>query len=294
MQKLTRALALLGVAALSGSAMCQEAALVGYSYIKTDPAGEVAAENATRSPVSHAASLAFSDGPASGSTYAFSEYGILKGRTNAAAGWPVTSFAYSRASFQDNVVINFAGHEGETGFADIIVYYNWQQNVSGNAASYANITLNFNGAAGTSFEEHSVDASNPLNNSHTISTTASNGRDLLFSTPASFAVRADFRFGVAFSLGLALDTQTSAYGVTGESMAAVFADKSAYWGGIDSIFTTQNDRVLDYALTSDSGIDYRQSFLPSAVPEPATSIMCALGLGIMALHRRRSRQRTEQ
>lgn len=61
------------------------------------------------------------------------------------------------------------------------------------------------------------------------------------------------------------------------------AGNSLYWGGIRRLIDDQGNSV-DFTLSSDSGIDYRQSFIPAtvAVPLPSGLVLMALGLGLLA------------
>jgi hypothetical protein len=68
------------------------------------------------------------------------------------------------------------------------------------------------------------------------------------------------------------------------------AGNSAYWGGIRAV-TDGNGNVLnDWSVTSGSGTNWQQSFIPTtgAVPEPAAWATLIAGFGLVgAMQRRR-------
>lgn len=108
------------------------------------------------------------------------------------------------------------------------------------------------------------------------------------STPGLFFLTADFIWGTTITLTANMAT----WGDIGVSHSASGSYKSdafhsAYWGGVSSVLSN-GQQVMDFTITSDSGTDYMQSFIPaeSEVPEPTS--LALLGIGALALMRRRA------
>jgi hypothetical protein len=59
---------------------------------------------------------------------------------------------------------------------------------------------------------------------------------------------------------------------------------SVYWGGISSV-TTLDGTEVNYVLSSDSGIDYAKSYVPSPVPEPSSVLLFAGGAALLFARR---------
>lgn len=66
------------------------------------------------------------------------------------------------------------------------------------------------------------------------------------------------------------------------------AANSLYWGGISRLVDAQGN-AIDFNVTSESGTDYRQSFVPAtvAIPLPPSYLLMAFGLAALALARAR-------
>jgi hypothetical protein len=105
----------------------------------------------------------------------------------------------------------------------------------------------------------------------------------------------DFKYlpGVPISISMQLEAfgeVNSILGRPGGGSAQARADaaRSLYWGGIQA-FAADGSEITDFTVTSDSGTDWRQSFIPSAVPEPSAPVLFMIGLaavGARALRRK--------
>jgi len=58
--------------------------------------------------------------------------------------------------------------------------------------------------------------------------------------------------------------------------------RSFYWNGITSV-TANGLPVVNFGIVSDSGTDYRQSFVPVPVPEPANALLLVAGIALLLL-----------
>ncbi len=193
------------------------------------------------------------------------------------------------STFRDTLNISSANLAGQQGYALIKVDYNWLLEASGfptgsGGHSQAAITLLLSGQSASVLE--TLDAG--INNSGTYSgLLTSPGVNVINDLARqSFIVLMPFLFGRDEALSMQLTSVvTAGSNSVGGGRAFVDAFHSAYWGGISSV-TDASGNAVDFALTSASGTDYRQSFSPvSAVPEPATYAFLLAGLGALGLRR---------
>jgi hypothetical protein len=68
---------------------------------------------------------------------------------------------------------------------------------------------------------------------------------------------------------------------TGGGSGDVDFANTIYWTGIQSVMTGGVE-ITDYDLLTQSGIDYRNSFAPAPVPEPAAAVLVVIGLLMVA------------
>jgi hypothetical protein len=110
-----------------------------------------------------------------------------------------------------------------------------------------------------------------------------------------------FVFGDSLDLRMTLNTSIEGWArstydtLTGATILNTFdavadASHSGYWGGIQAV--RFNGADVSYDVQSDSGTDYRQSFIPTAsadAPEPSTMIGLMTGIVLMMIALRRTR-----
>ncbi len=75
--------------------------------------------------------------------------------------------------------------------------------------------------------------------------------------------------------------------------AAANADFSVEWAGIDSVVDSNGNAIAGWSVASASGFDYSRSYAAqvTAVPEPETSAMMLMGLGLMGFVARRRKNK---
>jgi hypothetical protein len=92
------------------------------------------------------------------------------------------------------------------------------------------------------------------------------------------------------SYTLGIDSRCAATGVLGLSICD--ASSSTYWGGF-SLSDTQGNAISGWSLSSSSGTNWQNSFIPgevsAAVPEPASWAMLIAGFGLVGAMQRRRR-----
>ncbi len=121
-----------------------------------------------------------------------------------------------------------------------------------------------------------------INNNGASSTTVSNS---LPDGPVVVDFLIPFTSGQAFTISSSLTC-----GARGNLTTAVCdAGNSAYWGGIRSVTNSNGAQLMDWSVSSGSGTNWQQSFIPAtgAVPEPASWAMLIAGFGLVGATQRR-------
>lgn len=120
--------------------------------------------------------------------------------------------------------------------------------------------------------------------------------DSIFGT---YTLLLPFLFGEQLDLSMRLSGSVYVSAVTadlgpgGRAGAYGYYDlgNSLYWGGINYITDSNGNRIDDFSVGSESGLDYKRSYIPSPtnqVPEPATLLLLlSMLLGIPAIAKRR-------
>jgi len=100
----------------------------------------------------------------------------------------------------------------------------------------------------------------------------------------------NFQFGTPFTLAMSLEVAggNKTFGGTGVSSVDNFFFDTSYWNGIVNVVDGDGN-VVPYSLSTLSGIDFTQSFVPAVVPLPATLPLMLSGLAmVLGVIRRRS------
>lgn len=218
---------------------------------------------------------------------ASASFGTLRAeaRANALVTFSLPA-ASAQARFADTLTISSPGLNGQSGFVDIGVDYNWDPSIA--AAGYAitgDIALGFGGLSAVARESRSQFIGDPVTDqSYAIQTFGAPATVLGAVLGDFFSVRIPFTFGTSYNLSMLLAVQAQAQGGSVE----MDAFNSAYWDGL-RVYDSQL-RPVDFSVQSESGTNYAVSFAPSEakVPLPGSLALMAAGLLMVAPISRRA------
>lgn len=237
---------------------------------------------------------------ASAQAYAYAAYGILKTRASAANNIGYGAGVDSTARFSDYLFIHTAPElDGEPGLLSIDISVNWEMLFSGPGTrpfALAEAYLRVGSSIGDLVERLDCSREYPAP-CYPVRTLQINGADVPVPSPMGFTLDVPIVFGQGLLLYGFLQASASALGL-GEyhpdllSYAAVAADHSFYWGGIDTV--SYQGSPVSFTVTSDSGTDYARSFVPvAAIPTPATLYLVVPAILAMAGRRYRLHKKTK-
>ncbi len=99
--------------------------------------------------------------------------------------------------------------------------------------------------------------------SETYSQTVTSPQHLNLPVTETVTVRYEFQFGRPFHIDGFLEVRATAAGnhSGGSALCRASFGNSAYWGGVSEVFLVEGDEpVIDFAIVSDSGVDYLTDF----------------------------------
>jgi hypothetical protein len=212
-------------------------------------------------------------------------YGALKVYAAAAVSYN-SAGATAMASFTDTVTISSPGYAGTWGTATASQFYRYFLDVN----AYSRYGL---AAATSTFQFYALGADHaPANLTQSdyirvsdedsgyrldeIHAMIKNNQPVPVGTP--LVTSWNFIFGVPFSIGASLQVGVDAQ-LDGFAVADV--SHSAYWAGM----TVTAPGLTSFTVTSESGTDWSQSFVPpaAAVPEPSNLSLLLGGIAVLAL-----------
>jgi hypothetical protein len=225
-------------------------------------------------------------GSGSASASASAIFGTLKVKAESDSSGFVTSLSSGFATFEDRLTVTSPGYAGYRALAYVPVQFSWSQSASfdGHTTSFA--------AAGFSFRindwysERSEGVTSGRFESSDVTYASDNFATVPFSH--SVFVPVDLVIGqpilVYFALNAVANTSADPLCDCGSGRALTDASHSAYWGGIQSVVV--DGQAIPFSVTSDSGTDWSQSFIPSPVPEPSSLLLLLAGIFGLALRSR--------
>lgn len=235
-------------------------------------------------------------------------FGTLKASASADAGFLLGNSALASVTSYDSLTISSDSLAGQRGFMTMRMSSNWLSVVGANgggAESQGSTYISFAGSTvqylNTIYQSCDGTPSNcQWQNSAEQVATIIDGPQYEHTSLASDTnflideyIRMPFFFGAASNLTMGIYAFATTTGTHDQQNALAITDgtHSTYWGGILNV-QDQFGNSVAYNAVSESGTDYRQSFIPTdanAVPEPGTVSMLLAGIGLLALVSRRRR-----
>ena len=249
-----------------------------------NPTDAISLSSVYNSPYYPSQGLGFASGSA--------KYGVLKVSASSQAGFVVDTTSGASADFYDTMTINSDGKAGSIGYMSVRMKSDWLSSVGANgggAEGQGSTSISFAGSTVQYINTIAQSCDGTLNcywqNSAEKVSSILGEQSTSSSLTPSIQNRIDevvtlpFYFGEPSSLWMNIYAYASASGTYDQAPASSLVDgsHSTYWGGIVGI-TDDRGISVDFSVASESGTDYRSSFIPSAVPEPSAYAMLLAGL----------------
>jgi hypothetical protein len=283
----------LGLAAMTGlCATAAEASLSLQIYNSIENSSRFAPSN-NGGPLSLDHNLATPFGSYAGS--GFVDYGVIKAFVTA-NGDQSDIRAETGGFWRDRITLTTPGVS--SGFMTAAMMLDAELLFGNSGLSQNNLDFRFFASTATSGTAYSYQynlstslfASFPLTSTLFIN---DNGASSTVSGVSPSPLMLQLQFAIPFTSGAAFDIQTSLSCSTRGVLTFSTCDAgySAYWGGIRSVTDSNGAALTNWTLTSGSGTDWTQSFIPGsgAVPEPDSWAMLIAGFGLVGAVSRRRR-----
>ena len=224
---------------------------------------------------------------------AAASYGVVKATTNGTISSGSVSGG-AGAKFTDALLLSNSTLTGKQGLLTLAYYFDYDQSVASSGAGSSNGSLSFLAWAGSNYSWYMDYVSTDTAGYTMYEYRDPSGTGRTYGVPNQnyLYVTTGFTWGHFIHTSFEVNTSVGSYvpfNAAGTGSFDFDAGHSGYWAGIVSA-SADGETVTDYDLTSRSGTDYSQSFVPAnEVPEPGTVPALLLGLGILGMLRLRKR-----